>query len=217
MLNNLLRLYTIILLLFCYASVKGEEYEYDFSDEKTGSLIYYNVTSDEIPLTIAVANRDFNYNSYKGNVTIPEKVFKGGGLYTVTSIWENAFAYCDSLTEVIFPESIVQLDDGAFVGCKNIKQITLPNKLSKIGNAVFYGCTSLETITLPASIKILGDNVFNGCSSLKRINIISAIPPEINGSKLGKTNPVISVPRGSSKAYSKSNIWNKYKIEEVAY
>lgn len=209
-----LRLYAAVLLILSCTFAKAEEQEYDFSDDKTGMVIYYNVTSDEPPLTIAVANRDFDYNSYKGKITVPEKVFKGGGLYAVTSVWENAFAYCDSLSEVILPESITVLDDGSFVGCKRLKSVVLPDKLTKIGNAAFYGCSSIETLTISDNVKTLGDNAFNGCSSLKNLKIKSKTPPEIKGSGLGKTNPVIYVPQGCREIYSGSDIWKKYKIEE---
>ena len=196
-------------------SAKGQEFDYDFSDDKTGVTIYYNVTSDEYPLTIAVANRDFNYNSYKGAITVPAKVFKGGGLYDVTSVWENAFAYSDSLTEVTFPESVTVLEDGAFIGCKKLKKITIPGNLESIGNAAFYGCSSLETITLAASLVQIGDEAFSGCSSLKSIYIQSETPPQISGSSLGKIKAVIYVPRGASEAYMTSDVWEKYKIVET--
>lgn len=212
MLKRPMMFMALFILPLCAA---GQEYDYDFSDDKTGVTIYYNVTSDEYPLTIAVANRDFNYNSYKGEITVPAKVFKGGGLYDVTSVWENAFAYSDSLTGVTFPESVTALDDGAFFGCKKLTKVIIPGKLKTIGNAVFYDCSSLETLTLPASLEQIGDDAFSGCTSLKSIYIQAATPPRISGNSIGKTKAVIYVPQGCSRAYENSPTWKKCKISEM--
>lgn len=209
------RLLLLAFLIAPFCAV-GQESDYDFSDEKTGVTIYYNVTSDEYPLTIAVANRDFNYNSYKDNITVPAKVFKGGGLYDVTSVWENAFAYSDSLIEVTFPESMVALDDGAFFGCKKLKKVAIPGNLERIGNAAFYDCSSLETLTLPGTLEQIGDDAFNGCTSLKSIYLYSETPPQIQGRSLGKMKAVIYVPQGASDAYRNSEVWKKYEISEMA-
>lgn len=205
-----------LLMLPVSFAASAQEFDYDFSDDKTGTTIYYNVTSDEYPLEVAVANRDFNYNSYKGSVTVPDRVFKGGGLYDVTSVWENAFAYSDSLIEAVFPESVTAIDDGAFFGCRRLEKVSVPGNLKSIGNAVFYDCSSMETVTLPASLEQIGDDAFNGCSSLKSIYLHAAVPPRVSGSSIGKVKGVIYVPAGCRDAYMDSDIWKKYKIEEMA-
>lgn len=205
----------VSIMLFLAIPISAQEFDYDFSDDKTGVTIYYNVTSDEYPLTVAVANRDFNYNSYTGSVTVPAKVFKGGGLYEVTSVWENAFAYSESLTEVVFPESVTSLEDGAFFGCKKLAKVVIPGDLKSIGNAAFYDCSSIETLDLPASLSQIGDDAFKGCTSLKSIYLHAEVPPRITGSSIGKIKGVVYVPKGCVDAYMASDIWSRYKIAEM--
>ena len=105
-------------------NMQAQDTDYDFLDDKTGSTIYYNVTVDEFPLEVAIAFGSYDYNSYSGEVLVPEKVVKDGWSYAVTSIWENAFAHSSALTQVTFPENIAEIGDGAFMSCSNLKKVS---------------------------------------------------------------------------------------------
>ncbi|MCI7556407.1 MAG: leucine-rich repeat domain-containing protein [Bacteroidales bacterium] len=76
---------------------------YDF---KSGDL-YYNTTSGT---TVEVTYQSGSTN-YQGltTATIPEIVTYDGTTYSVTSIGNEAFAYCSSLTSVTIPNSVTSI------------------------------------------------------------------------------------------------------------
>ncbi len=192
----------------------AQETDYDFSDEETGTTIYYNVTVDEFPLEVAITFGSYDFNSYSGVITIPEKVVKDGWSYAVTSVWENAFAHSDKLTELHLPANIKYIDDAAFMGCENLKIVASFNNIEKIGMIAFMNCYSLESISFGDKLTFIGENAFDNCKSLKSITIKSSTPPTLAGS-LGKTAPTIYVPKESVDTYKISDGWNKLNILEI--
>ena len=54
---------------------------------------------------------------YSGHITIPSTVNYKNKSYAVTSIGEEAFWFCPSLTSITIPESVTSIGEGAFDGC----------------------------------------------------------------------------------------------------
>ncbi len=52
--------------------------------------------------------------------------------------------------------------ENAFAECNTLSNIVLPPELEQIGFAAFSDCTALKTITLPESLNIIDGNPFNG-------------------------------------------------------
>lgn len=196
-------------------NASAQETDYDFSDDKTGTTIFYNVTVDEFPLEVAVAFGSYEYNSYSGVVQVPDRVVKDGWGYSVTSIWENAFAHSKDLTEVALPENIIEIGEGAFMSCAGLKKITPFNNVESIGMIAFFNCSSLEEITFGDKLSSIGDNAFNNCKALTSITIKSTTPPTIIGT-LGKTKATIYVPADAVEAYKLAEGWNKMNILPIA-
>ena len=105
--------------------------------------IYYTITGAN---TVAVTYKDFNYNSYSGNITIPSSINHNGTIYSVTGIGENAFRDCPNLYSVTFPNSIAAIESNAFYGCNHLSSISIPNSVTSIGDSAFRGCTALKTL-----------------------------------------------------------------------
>ena len=103
---------------------------------------------------------DYNYSvtdgkaiiiGYSGNdsvLIIPETL---GGV-PVTEIGASAFNGIDEITEVMIPNSVVEIKREAFSNCTGIEKVTLSNRLTYIGTAAFYGCEHLTSIEIPASL-----------------------------------------------------------------
>ena len=116
-----------------------------------------------------------NYGGYSGDMNIPIEVSYQGIPYKVTSIGENAFWACGSLTSVNIPGSVTSIGDAAFAACGSLTTVTLLNGLTSIGKNAFYSCYSLSNITIPDGVTTIGDDAFNGCSSLKAITIPGSV------------------------------------------
>ena len=157
---------TAIAALLCSLTANAE----DFS---LGG-IYYNITSSA-DLTVEVTYRGSSSNSYSneysGAVTIPSTATYNSKTYSVTSIGENAFSGCYSLTSITIPESVTSIGEYAFSGCYSLTSITIPESVTSIGEDAFSGCSSLTSITIPESVTSIGEDAFSGCSSLTSITI----------------------------------------------
>ena len=116
-------LLTTIIALFSMAGAMAQE-NYDFSAVSGGNTLYYKITDAEsTPKTVAVVSELINYPYYyyikpTGTLTIPETVSNGGTTYSVTSIGDWAFAYCDGITgSLTIPNSVDSIGKDAFSHC----------------------------------------------------------------------------------------------------
>ena len=137
---------------------------YDF---KSGNF-YYNITSSN---TVEVTSGD---TKYSGDITIPSSVTYNDITYVVTSIGDQAFSHCYSITSITIPNSVTSIGRYAFAGC-TLASISLPNSITSIGDAAFQDCESLKSITIPNSVTSVGSNqsLFGYCDSLTSIVIES--------------------------------------------
>ena len=96
--------------------------------------IYYVQNGEN---TVSVTYKDENYNSYSGDIIIPQLVTFEGITYQVTEIGENAFSFSRNLTSVSLPNSVIKIGDCAFQECSQLKSIVIPNSVEEIGNHAF--------------------------------------------------------------------------------
>ena len=88
---------------------------------------------------------------------------------THTYLGKKTFCYCTSLTEIEIPSYITSIGEAAFENATALKGISLPEGLTTLGNCAFNACSSLETLSLPTTLTTLsGNNHFKG-SSLKEV------------------------------------------------
>ncbi len=110
-----------------------------------------------------IADMCFEFQKYVTKFIIPS---------SVSLIGEHAFAFCDLLEEIIFPDTLEMLPMGGGIEeCPNLKQIHLPAGLKEIPEYFAVGCTSLESIFIPDSVVKIGKNAFEGCTNLKSIRL----------------------------------------------
>ena len=112
---------------------------------------------------------------YSGKVVIPESVEHEGTAYSVTSIGNNAFSYCEGLTSVTIGNSVTSIGNYAFEGCRGLTSVTIPNSVTSIGEGAFSGCSGLTSVTIPNSVTSIGGEVFRDCSGLTSVTIGNSV------------------------------------------
>ena len=103
-----------------------------------------------------------------------------------TSIGNEAFRKCTSLTSITIGNGVISIGDKAFSWCTKLTSITIGNGVTSIGNEAFRKCTSLTSITIgngvtsigkwafigltiPNSVTSIDNGAFIGCKNLKKI------------------------------------------------
>lgn len=109
---------------------------------------------------------------YKGTGT--EFTVKDG----VTTIGDNAFAGCDKLETVKFPDSLTAIGSRAFAECRNLNGVNLPAGVTSIGSGAFQDC-NFKSIAIPSNATI-GEKAFSGCG------IEKVEPPPSHESVIGQ-------------------------------
>ena len=93
---------------------------------------------------------------------------------SVTTLGGFAFSY-NSLSHVTVPESITVIPDGCFFYNEELASVSIPETVTEIGGSAFGYCEALTEITLPENLTVLGEAAFWGCWQLRSIVIPEAI------------------------------------------
>jgi hypothetical protein len=55
-----------------------------------------------------------------------------------------AFYNCNSLIDVVIPDSIKSIGEGAFMNCVKLTNATIPDSVTEVGSDAFKGCLKLN-------------------------------------------------------------------------
>lgn len=158
----------VVLGLLCSLYLQASS-TYDFKVDG----IYYNILSST-DFTCSVTYGSSDYNSYSGDIVIPEQVTYKNQTYTVTTINGLAFWKCAQLTSVNLPNRITTIASNAFIGCKSLKSIVIPPLVTKIPSNCFEDCEDLSSIDL-ANVTTIEGSAFSDCSSLESLFIPKSV------------------------------------------
>ncbi|MBQ0049212.1 MAG: C10 family peptidase [Bacteroidales bacterium] len=149
--------------------------------------------------TASVSFQNSAFNSYSGDVKIPEKVTIDNKTYTVTSIGQEAFSKCTNLGNVTIPATVRSIGYGAFYAChgksitfaagsqlttiepyafqnSGFPYIALPEGLTNIGSEAFVNCSTTDFV-LPSTLSSIGEGIFKACNSIKNFTVNRRVPP----------------------------------------
>ena len=125
-----------------------------------------------------------------GDLTLPESLDTGSGPVTVTRIESNAFKvtnpifFPSRIKTFVMPDSVTSMGDNAFAECNSLTSVTLSSNLLNIGASAFSNCSVLTSITIPDSVESIGSAAFSNCSGLVSVTLpdnagFTAIPEKL--------------------------------------
>ena len=139
---------------------------------------------------------------------------------SVTSIGNEAFRDCKSLTSVNIPDSVTTIGSYAFYYCTSLTSVTIPDSVTTIGQNAFVYCSSLTSVTIGDSVTTIGNYAFYVCSNLAWVYCKATTPPALGSSVFDYNNVggrMIYVPTKSVNAYKSATRWNEYASAIVGY
>ena len=83
--------------------------------------------------------------------------------YSTSAPWRS---FRSQVKTVVIENGVTSIGNNAFYNCSSLTSVTIPSSVTSIGNNAFYDCTSLTSVTIPGSVTSIGDRAFYGCSSL---------------------------------------------------
>lgn len=91
--------------------------------------------------------------------------------YSVTSIGDDAFAFCKKLKTVKLPDSVTSVGAASFNECTYLEEVNLGNSVVSIGINAFVHCTRMVKLTIPQSIQVIKYGAFDyGPSTDKKLD-----------------------------------------------
>ena len=93
----------------------------------------------------------------------------------VTSIGNSAFWNCRSLTGITIPDSVTTMGSYCFRSCSGMTDVIIGSGVTSIGTYAFEYCYGLTSVTISDTVTSIGDSAFEDCSGLTSINIPSGV------------------------------------------
>ena len=105
-----------------------------------------------------------------GTVVIPSTHNGPSGIRPVNVIGVAAFEGCGQITNIIIPNSIIDIRSRAFNNCNVLRNVIIPNSVTGLGEFnTFNGCFSLTGLTIGNSVTSIEYRGFRNCQSLQKI------------------------------------------------
>ena len=174
----------------------------------------YNLVAElyVIQKGVSVESNQILYSSSNNKIVTPYKsnVF---GANIVSNTYE------DGQGIIIFDAPVTSIGEDAFYDCTSLTSVTIGNSVTSIGDRAFSNCDSLTSITIPDSVTEIGDAAFYYCTSLTSVYCKPTTPP--TGDEymfsINASGRKIYVPRNSVSAYKSAAYWSDYASSIVGY
>jgi len=92
----------------------------------------------------------------------------------LNEITPELFAGCP-FEELEIPSRVTSIGDQAFMACTSLTSIEIPGRVTSIGDNAFFCCVSLEEVELPDSLEYVAESAFDNCPSLSGLPDLSGL------------------------------------------
>ena len=132
----------------------------------------------------------------------------------LTSIGEQAFNGCSSLTSVTIGNGVTSIKYAAFWGCSSLTSVTIPDSVTSIGRYAFYNCSGLTSVTIGNGVTSISNYAFNGCTNLIQLILFPSSPPTLSSNAIPDNVQSIYVQQSSKAAYQAASNWKAFATEQ---
>jgi hypothetical protein len=107
----------------------------------------------------------------------------------VESIGDDAFYFCQRLTQLPLPPGLTVIKPRVFAYCSALSYVKVPAGVVSVGDSALTFCTSMTRLTIPAGIATIGEGAFHHVK-LERLelvgdrldaSVVSALRPCLDG------------------------------------
>lgn len=125
------------------------------------------------------------YNGDQSKVELPEKININGTEIKSYSIFNAAFYNKYTMSEVVIPNSVVEIGKYAFFECDGLKSVTIPKSVTKIDQYAFYWCKNLRKIIIGEGVTTIDSSAFTKCTKLWEVYNLSTLDIQKDSSENG--------------------------------
>ena len=142
-----------------------------------------------------------------------ELIIEGSGAMDNYECWYTPwYIHHASIKSVTIKEGVTSIGDNAFAYCEEITSASLPNSLQSIGMGAFAECDKLKSVVIPENVTTIGSGAFFS-AGLSSITCKSVVPPVVADGEtfhdVSKSTPVY-VPLSSIPSYRNAEYWNEF-------
>ena len=94
---------------------------------------------------------------------------------TVLQVDPAVFQNCTKLVSVKLPARLAEIDQYMFANCISLQHVDMPDTITKINIYAFHNCTSLTSLALPKKLSSLSVGCFDKCINLQHV----VVPPSV--------------------------------------
>jgi len=115
---------------------------------------------------------------------------------TVTYLHEYSFSGAKLLTQVLIPDSVIEMGRGVF-DMSGLTEVVLGNGIEDVPDYAFAYCDSLVSVTINAGVKSIGNNSFRYDPLLMTVNMYPLTAPTTYNS-FGNNGATLHIESGAS-------------------
>ena len=133
--------------------------------------VYYTLDNTAMTAQIAVQSN----NTAVGDIVINDTVTYEGANYAVTSMADDAFAYCNQLTSIVLPQTLRNLGKNAFLSCTRLTSCIIPDStITEIPFEAFLKAGLIE-FRVPEGVTYIEQRSFEQMPNLLRVQLANSV------------------------------------------